>query len=187
MTDDDVLVAVLGALNALAIPYMVTGSLATNFYGVPRSTKDGDLVLETGAKLPELAARLSPPLKLDPQMSFETITGTSRHVVQWAKGQFTVELFMLSDDSHDRERFRRRQRGVMLGVPVWLPTPEDVIITKLRWSQLGKRTKDVDDVRNVIAVQGGRIEWEYVHRWCDAHGTRELLGQVRSSIPRLDR
>ena len=43
---------------------------------------------------------------------------------------------------------------------VWLPTAEDVIITKLRWSLLGRRSKDRDDARDVIAVQGDRIDWE---------------------------
>ena len=43
-----------------------------------------------------------------------------------------------------------------------------------------------DDVRNVVAVQGERLDWEYVQRWCDAHGTRELLEEVRKSVPKLD-
>jgi hypothetical protein len=45
------------------------------------------------------------------------------------------------------------------------------------------RRKDVDDVRDVIAVQGDRIDWAYVAPWCDLHGTRPLLDQVRASIP----
>jgi hypothetical protein len=33
----------------------------------------------------------------------------------------------------------------------WLPTPEDVIIQKLRWSKGAKRSKDFADVVAVIA------------------------------------
>jgi hypothetical protein len=40
------LVALVSALESLAIPYMVSGSLATNVYGVPRPTDDGDFVVE---------------------------------------------------------------------------------------------------------------------------------------------
>ena len=59
---------------------------------------------------------------------------------------------------------------------------EDVIVTKLRWSYGGGRRKDLHDAQNVIAVQGDRIDWEYVTRWCDRHGTRELLEQVRQRL-----
>jgi hypothetical protein len=66
---------------------------------------------------------------------------------------------------------------------VFIPSPEDVIITKLRWALLGGRSKDREDVRDVIAVQGDRIDWDYVHAWCDRHGTRPLLDEIRRSIP----
>ena len=33
-------------LNRLAIDYMVVGSFSSNRYGVPRATKDADLVLK---------------------------------------------------------------------------------------------------------------------------------------------
>ena len=182
--------AVLGvieALDALSIPYMVVGSLSSSVYGIARSTQDADLVVELGATpVSAIASQLGRKFILNPQMSFETTTATSRFDLRYAGTGFKIELFLLSDDPHDRERFRRRKQGMLFGRSVWLPTPEDVVITKLRWSQLGKRTKDVDDVRNVIAVQGERIDWEYVHRWCDAHGTRELLEEVRRSVPKLD-
>jgi len=64
-----------------------------------------------------------------------------------------------------------------------LPTAEDVIITKLRWAVQGRRLKDHNDVRDVIAVQGEGIDWDYVHAWCDRHGTREVLDEIRRSIP----
>ncbi len=42
---------------------------------------------------------------------------------------------------------------------------------------------DRDDIRGVIAVQADRIDWDYVHRWCEQHGTRPLLDEIRASIP----
>jgi hypothetical protein len=70
-----------------------------------------------------------------------------------------------------------------MGRQVWIPTAEDVIVTKLHWALLGRRSKDRDDARDVIAVQGDRIDWDYVHRWCEQHGTRALLDEIRASIP----
>ena len=39
----------------------------------------------------------------------------------------------------------------LLDRQVWMPTAEDVIVTKLHWSFLIHRPKDWEDVRNVIA------------------------------------
>jgi hypothetical protein len=116
-------------------------------------------------------------------MSFETVTATSRFVLQLSDGTFAIEIFILSDDAHDQQRFERRRRERILNRDSFLPTAEDVIITKLRWSRAGRRRKDLEDVENVIAVQGGGIDWDYVNSWCDRHGTRELLEDVRRSIP----
>ncbi len=183
MKSEVAVVEVIQALNQENVPYMVTGSLATNIYGIARSTLDADLLLSaTSDQISQLLGKLRPPLHVDPQMSFETITGTTRHIVKVARSKYTIELFYLQPDPHDRTRFERRKTGAPYGQPVWCPTPEDVIITKLRWSKQGKRTKDVDDVRNVIAVQGDTLDWEYIHRWCEEHGTRDLLEQIRRSL-----
>lgn len=46
MTGDDVIGAMLDALQNVRIPFMIVGSLATNFHGVPRSTRDADFVIQ---------------------------------------------------------------------------------------------------------------------------------------------
>ncbi len=65
---------------------------------------------------------------------------------------------------------------------VWIPTAEDVIVQKLRWH----RDKDLGDVRNVIAVRSGELDWEYIRRWAGTHGTLELLERLVAALPKLD-
>jgi len=184
MTSDEAVIAVIDALGSLAVPYLLTGSLASNFYGIPRATQDADFVVHLEKlKISAILQQLGPRFRLDPQMGFETVTATARYSIRALTAPLEIELYLLSDDEHDRERFRRRRRIALLGRSVWVPTAEDVIVTKLRWSLQGRRPKDRDDVRNVLAVQADRIDWDYVYPWCDRHGTRELLDHVRGSIP----
>jgi hypothetical protein len=186
MTGAEATLAVIEALESMAIPYILVGSLSSSYYGIPRSTKDADFVLQTdAASVRRLAEHLGAPFRLDPQMSFETMTMTTRQILVVAEQPFIIEFFLLSEDPHDQERFRRRQRLQLFNREVSLPTAEDVIITKLRWCLQGSRGKDWDDVRNVIAVQGEKIDWGYVHSWCDRHGTRVILDEIRASIPPL--
>jgi hypothetical protein len=183
VTPEEATSAVIDALNSLDIPYMLVGSLSSNFYAIPRATQDADFVVqsEPGA-ISAIVQRLGPGFRLDPQMSFEAVTATSRFVLHLTDGLFSVELFLLSDDAHDQTRFARRRSERILDRDSYLPTAEDVIITKLRWSRAGRRTKDIDDVSNVIAVQGDQIDWDYVNSWCDRHGTRKLLDEIRQSV-----
>jgi hypothetical protein len=183
MTGEQAIVAVIDALNNLGFDYLVVGSISSNQYGIPRSTKDADFVVELGDRSIGVVARLlGPDFKLDPQMSFETVTGTLRSEIAVVNTAFTIEVFQLSTDAHDQERFRRRVPTKVLGRDSWLPTAEDVIITKLRWA----RSKDRDDVRDVIAVQQALIDWDYVHSWTERHGTTELLREIRRSIAAID-
>ncbi len=86
-----------------------------------------------------------------------------------------------TDDPHDQQRFQRRRTVALLGRTVSLPSPEDVIITKLRWL----RKKDREDIEGVIAVQGDALDWQYIYRWCDRHGTREAIEEIRRALPPL--
>ncbi len=182
--NNEATVSVIEALEACGIPYMLVGSYSSNAYGVPRATQDADFVIQLGeTSIGELSRRLAPAIRIDPQMSFETVTMTRRYVADVVGTQFKIELFLLNDDPHNQERFRRRRQTNLIGRQVWIPTVEDVIVTKLHWALLGNRSKDRDDIRGVIAVQGDRIDWDYVHRWCEQHGTRALLDEIRASIP----
>ena len=69
------------------------------------------------------------------------------------------------------------------GIPrstVWLPSPEDVIIQKLRWSDRAKRAKDFADAIAVMQVQGKRLDWPYIEEWCRQHGTLDILAEAKA-------
>ena len=98
---------------------------------------------------------------------------------------FKIELFRLSADPHDQERFARRVIQEWRGRQIWVPTAEDVIIMKLRWLAYLHRPKDRQDVKEVISVQGDSLDWTYLERWCDLHDTRELLETIKAEAPRV--
>lgn len=189
MNSNEATWAMVKALEEAAIPYMLVGSFSSNLYGVARSTKDADFVVQCrGSDVAAMVRRLGVPFRLDPQVTFESVTATTRYIVTLDENPFRIEFFLLSDDPHDRERFRRRRPVSHPGLQrtAHVPTAEDVIVTKLRWALHAQRGKDRDDVRDVIAVQGEALDWGYIQRWCDEHGTRELLEEIRRELPPLD-
>ena len=184
MSATDLVKRLIAILNDLVIPYMLVGSYSSNYYGRPRATQDADFVLVvSGDQLKELARRLGPEFKVDPQVSFETVTMTMRHIVHHPATTFKIELFLLSDDAHDQERFARRRVVDFEGMPTAMASAEDVVVTKLRWSRGGQRSKDLADVAEVLATQRGRLDLDYVRSWCDRHGTREVLERLLAATP----
>ncbi|MEO5914171.1 MAG: nucleotidyl transferase AbiEii/AbiGii toxin family protein [Luteolibacter sp.] len=164
------------------IPYMIVGSYSSNYYGIPRSTKDADLVVHLPsaewAKLPDI---LPEGIEMDDQTSFEMVTSTRRELLRVKDSLFQIELFRLSDDPHDRSRFERREWvEIFSGVKVFLPTAEDVIVQKLRWGLGAKRPKDFADVVAVMQVQGQALDWPYIEKWCGEHGTMGGLAQAKA-------
>ncbi len=177
---EEAVYALLDLLNEAGIPYMIVGSFSSNAYGEARATKDADFVVEISEEdRRELLARLSPEFEADPQASFETITGHTRQILRIPSIPFEIELFDLTDEEFDQERFSRRVKTFIGGRILWLPTAEDVVIQKLRWTVLGKRDKDFLDVVGIIKVRGHKLAWNHIEKWCNSLGLVEVLQDAR--------
>ena len=178
---------VIEALEAEDIPYMVVGALSSSVFGVPRATKDVDIVLQlqTGSSLHRLETRLAEVVVFDPQVTFETLTGSVRHILTAkTRPPFIVELFELGSDPFVVERFSRRRSewSAQISRRIFLPTAEDVIVQKLRWG----RPKDLEDAKDVLAVQTpAKLDMDYIARWCEIHRTSGHLRTMLADIEPL--
>ena len=182
MTPTEVAEHVAHALNRAGIPYIYVGSFSSNQYGIPRSTKDIDIVVEMPASaLEDLNSALGSKFIPEAQIRFETNTGTMCQEFSVVGSAMKVEIFILSSDAHDRERFARRVEVPLFGTNVSFPTAEDVIVWKLRWA----RPKDLDDIRGVVLVQSreASLDWGYIRDWCKQHETSERLHDLIETLP----
>jgi len=185
MNIEQLAAAVIDACEASGVEHMLTGAFAASVYGVPRSTSDVDIVVDAvaGEPIQRVVAQLAPMVIFDPQVQFDTLTWGRRHVgTTRTDPPFLVELFALFDDAFVQHQFHRRRRVVLpsLGRAVWLPRPEDLIVQKLRWG----RGKDLDDARDVLAVQGlESVDLAGIRSWCLLHGTTDRLEAVLAAIP----
>lgn len=186
LSPNDIVLKVAAALDRAGIPFMIVGSFSSNVYGIERNTQDADFVVQMQAEsLGKLVAQLGADFKLDPQVSFESIVSMGQfYVIKHLHPFFKIELFISGDDSFSVQQFKRRRTARLAGQSLNFISPEDLIVTKLRWFLADKRrTKDKDDVRGVLAVQRGRLDIDYVRHWCGQQGTLELLEEQLRTIP----
>jgi hypothetical protein len=185
---EELAVRVLEAAEVENVEFMAVGAIAAGAYGVPRSTRDVDLLVSV--KIPgnvaALMRRLSSFVDFDPQVTFDTLIWGRRHVgTSKTSPPFKVELFETFDDPFVISEFDRRRKVFVpiLRRETWLPAPEDVVVQKLRWG----RSKDLDDARDVLAVQGPEtLDMAYIEHWCALHGTLPRLEDALAGIPPLD-
>lgn len=187
MTLEALAVKVIEAADATGVAFMAVGAIAAGAYGVPRATRDVDLLVAVNVPgaVDALERRLDPVVEFDGQILFDTLTWGRRHVGRSRSSPpFKVELFELFDDPFVQSEFARRQEVFvpMLERSTWLPTAEDVIVQKLRWG----RKKDLEDVLDVLAVQGvDALDMAYIENWCAQHGTTARLQAALAGIPPL--
>ena len=151
---------------------MVAGSFASTAHGLPRSTQDLDLVIDppSAALFDVLLASIpADEYYVDDDAAREALRRRSMfNMIDLASG-WKVDLIVRKDRAFSRDEFARRIKMSILGVPVFVASPEDTIVSKLEWSKLaGGSERQRRDVAGIIATIGAALDSTYVERWVRA-------------------
>ena len=122
----EVLKLVSRRLADAGFPYMVTGSIAGNFYAVPRMTRDIDVVAELSESYGD---RLVAIFQDDFYFDRETVLRAVR-----AKGMFNLihTAYVMKVDFVVRKDSNYRRRPISVeGYDFFIVAPEDLILSKL--------------------------------------------------------
>lgn len=179
MSDElDVLKSVTAQLQAAGIPYMVTGSMAVNFYAVPRMTRDIDLVIElSGRDVDQVAQMFQEDYYLDREMVRRAVRDQAMFNMIHNALVVKVDCVVRKETPYRREEFARRRAVSLDGQEVFIVSPEDLILSKLDWAKDSRSQMQLDDVRNLArSVQG--LDTAYLTRWADRLGLTALYREV---------
>lgn len=175
--------AVVAQLEALEIPYMVTGSLASTHHGRPRTTQDVDLVIDP--ELPQLRQLVSglqsAGFYVDADVAEQALKQRRQFNAIRPDTGIKIDLIVRKDRPHSIEELRRRARAELAGgTAVSLATPEDCILSKLEWARkAGGSERQIADVVGVLEVQGPRLDIDYIDRWARVLDLLDLWQPLR--------
>lgn len=176
MSPEEALSLVLDKLESSGIEYMLTGSFASNMHGVPRTTYDADIVIETEAgSLDKFVQSLGSEFYVSQEAAREAVSSRSMFNVIHLESGFKVDFIVRKNRPFSEEEFSRRERGILLGGTRWFATSEDVILTKLEWSKLGSSDRQFVDAVNVAKVQKEELDRSYLEKWAKELGIQKLL------------
>lgn len=180
MSDElDVLKSVTAQLEGAGIPYMVTGSMAANFYAVPRMTRDIDLVVELSERDVDRVTRLfQQEYYIDRDMVQQAVRDHAMFNMIHNALVVKVDCVVRKDTEYRRKEFARRRAITVADLQVFIVSPEDLILSKLDWAKESRSQLQLDDVRNLLrSVQG--LDTAYLNRWADRLGLTTLYQEVR--------
>ena len=180
MSDElDVLTLVAVRLDAIGIPYMVSGSMAMNYYAQPRMTRDIDIVVELSPVSAErLVDAFSPDFYIDRDATADAVVRRGMFNAIHTQLVVKVDFIVRKDTAFRHEEFARRRQIVVDGTTLWLVSPEDLILSKLDWAKDSESELQLGDVRNVIRSLPD-LDWTYIERWAPVLGVAPLLARVR--------
>lgn len=167
-------------LDQVEIPYMVTGSFAVNFFGIPRTTHDIDFVVEIRASDAERFADAFPrDFYADADMIRQAVAQQSMFNIIDPTSGVKIDFWIVKRNPFDQERFRRRREQTVFGESVFMPTPEDTIISKLLWYQEAQTDKHLNDARGVWEIQKESLDQDYLNRWVTRLGLEKIFEKVK--------
>lgn len=179
MTEQELLIDCLRRLNQAEITYMVTGSMASNYWGIPRSTHDLDFVIQLPpSSIPKLTVAFAKDFDLDEQMIRTAYEPPYQFNALDHRSGLKVDFWMLKNVPFEREMFSRRKQVSIVGVPAWLASPEDVILHKLYWNNISPSERQLKDAAGVLAVQREVLDLGYLRQWAGELSVSETLDEL---------
>jgi hypothetical protein len=175
----------LETFERLHISYLVGGSLASSVHGVPRATRDIDLIAEIQLeKVGPLTSALAPHFYADADMMRQSMAlGRAFNVIHLASA-YKFDIFPAKNDAYTRIQFERRQERRFAvedeEVQFQVASAEDTILSKLVWYKSGGGISEQQwrDILNVIDVRGDTLDRPYLREWAARLGVSELLAEA---------
>jgi hypothetical protein len=157
--------------------------VASSLWGESRATLDVDIVVDLDAeRVSALLEAVQPQVYVSEEAVKQAIAHQSSFNLIHFDTNEKVDIFILSPQPLAQQEMQRRQlqpvdKG---GRFLYLPTPEDIILQKLRWYHLGNQISERQwrDVLGVLKTQGEGLDFSYLRRWAETEKLSDLLAKA---------
>jgi hypothetical protein len=175
--------SIIWALESLGIQYAIGGSFASSLYGEARPSIDIDISIVLaegeGTRFVEAIQKLGyyvyPDSIVDAMiqdMPFNIIDATSG---------YKADMFLVKPTPLEQSVLARRRRvtyNPSTNDTAALYSPEDVIIYKLKYFQMGQSQKHLRDIAAMLVVQGDALDYDYIVDWATKIGALDVWNRL---------
>ena len=173
------------ALGQAEAPWAIGGSFASAIHGEPRSTNDVDFVAGLRPdRVDAFIAALGPDFFAVREAIVEAVAARASFNVIDDETMVKIDVFVPPAGALGLGQLARRRRvEPIAGFEVFVLAPEDTVLQKLRWYELGGRVSDRQwrDICGVLRTSHDRLDHEYLAEVANEGGLGELLDLARAA------
>ena len=152
-TEIDIVRDVSNKFEQSGIGYMLTGSMAMNYYAQPRMTRDIDVVVAIKPNdVDRVVALFEPEYYVSKESIRESIEHESIFNLIHHESVIKVDCIVRKQNEYRKVEFERRQKVSILDFTTYIVSKEDLIISKLFWAKDSHSEIQLGDVRNLLAT-----------------------------------
>src|SRR4030066_1191940 len=161
----EVLKIVTRRLNDAEIPYMISGSIAANYYTVPRMTRDVDIVIELKEDvIDKFVALFEDDFYINRDMIVNEVSRQGMFNLIYNRYVMKIDFIIKkSSEYHDAE-FSKRKKVLIDQCPIWIVSAEDLVISKLLWAKESHAEMQLKDVANLMDTVNN-LDSKYIDNW----------------------
>ena len=155
-----VLSDVVSRLESAGFDYMLTGSVAMNYYAQPRMTRDIDIVVALAVTDAEKVIEIfQGDYYLSADAVLDAVRGRKMFNLVHYQSVVKVDLIVRKESEYRQLEFDRRQQIHIGELVTWIVSKEDLMLS---WAQDPRSELQLNDVRNLLATEP---DLDYLHEW----------------------
>lgn len=175
----DIIRDISSMFEKLEIPYMLTGSIAMNYYATPRMTRDIDVVVEIGREnIEALVSTFSTDYYISEVAVREAIQAESMFNLIHLESVIKVDCIVRKNSEYRQIEFERRKKIELDDFITYIVSKEDLILSKLVWAESAHSEMQLQDVVNLL--RSGYDE-KYLESWANILEVSNLLYEIRNA------
>ena len=182
----DFLQRLVEMLDKSSIPYMLSGSICSGFHGQPRSTNDADIVIDpSNEQLISVISCLGSDYYVSKDAAMQALNDNSMFNIIGVQTGWKADLIIRKKRAYSKQEFSRRINTTLMGMSLWVVSPEDSILSKLEWSKGRESQIQFKDALGVIMVQWDNLDFDYLQKWAKELQIEDLLERLMKEARNL--
>lgn len=138
-------------LDSASIQYMLTGSVAMNYYSLPRMTRDIDIVIQIGKEdISTIVNLFKADYYVEPDSIDIAIQSERLFNIIHDESFIKVDFIIRQSGIYRLEEFERRKKIEFGDFQTFIVSKEDLILSKLLWSKKSKSEMQKRDIQNLV-------------------------------------
>jgi hypothetical protein len=183
----DVVERLVDVFDRLGIVYAIGGSVASSTYGTIRFTQDADVAVQPFSRIADkFYDTVKDEFYISDEAMQQALSSCGSFNLIHFETSFKIDVFVLGPGEFEQRLLARRRTAKLSDASrrdLSVVSPEDIILSKLRWWETGGTSqRQWDDVLGVLAVQGKALDFDYLVASAKELGLAELLGRAIAEV-----